>query len=806
MAKKREGSFIDLWLSGSKKKTVPSICLETADGIGLDATVTREQQTSPEDNTAAVTANDVIVTLTPSIMVESSTSLMSQSQTSETSKNDGLAQAPRKYTLQIENCQIEQLQSGITQGPYQPTDGSLFPVQRESTKTRTFQPSWYKAYPWLHYCPERRAMLCYFCTKANSLSLLSLSTKTDDAFITKGFAYWKNALIKFSGHESSGCHRHAVMQLQQAKAAPVNAQLSTQTLEASSREALMKVFSSVRLLARQGLALRGHEENQGNLRQLLKVRSEDVNVLKLWLERTTNFLSPESQNEMLQIICHNVQRQIVKAINGNGVSRQYGLVVDGTQDCSGLEQESICIRHVDESLEVCEVFLGLYNPPDTTGQTLATVIKDMLLRLMLPIENLRAQTYDGAANMSGKFNGCQAIIASDYPLAIYFHCTAHCANLAAESTANSCPLVRDALDNVNELGKLYKRSGKFKHIFDDAANIYESAATLKPICPTRWLCRVRSVTAVLNQYEAVLSSLEEMSSGVHSETATKARGLLDRFQQGLTILGLKISITVFGPLELLNRTLQSATANMSGAMAAVETVKDELKTQRTDERFQELLNDTDVMVQKHDIDPVTLPRQRRPPNRLTGNAVSHRADSVQGHFRPAFFTCIDTACNELNTRMSTGTTSMSVYLSLERMLLTGDVDNDVCGRYPELSDNSLSIQLQMFRNTYHVDCLSDAVTIFKKMIPEVRGMFPAVEQLLRLMLVCPVSSCTAERSFSALRRLKTWLRSTMSEQRLNAVIVSHINQDVLDSLDIQELAAEFSTRSDIRKGIFGTFK
>ena len=129
------------------------------------------------------------------------------------------------------------------------------------------------------------------------------------------------------------------------------------------------------------MALRGHEENQGNLRQLLKVRSEDVNVLKLWLERTTNFLSPESQNEMLQIICHNVQRQIVKAINGNGVSRQYGLVVDGTQDCSGLEQESICIRHVDESLEVCEVFLGLYNPPDTTGQTLATVIKDMLLRL-----------------------------------------------------------------------------------------------------------------------------------------------------------------------------------------------------------------------------------------------------------------------------------------------------------------------------------------------------------------------------------------------------------------------------------------
>ena len=106
--------------------------------------------------------------------------------------------------------------------------------------------------------------------------------------------------------------------------------------------------------------MRGHDEKQGNLRQLLKSRSEDSPALKLWLERTTNFLSPESQNEMLQIISHNVQQAVVKAINGNlrnGNANQFGIVVDGTQDCSGLEQESICIRFVNESLEVCEVFL-----------------------------------------------------------------------------------------------------------------------------------------------------------------------------------------------------------------------------------------------------------------------------------------------------------------------------------------------------------------------------------------------------------------------------------------------------------------
>ena len=36
---------------------------------------------------------------------------------------------------------------------------------------------------------------------------------------------------------------------------------------------------------------------------------------------------------------------------------------------------------------------------------------------------------------------------------------------------------------------------------------------------------------------------------------------------------------------------------------------------------------------------------------------------------------------------------------------------------------------------------------------KVRGLFTQVEQLVRLLLVCPASSCSAERRFSALRSL-----------------------------------------------------
>jgi hAT family C-terminal dimerisation region len=67
--------------------------------------------------------------------------------------------------------------------------------------------------------------------------------------------------------------------------------------------------------------------------------------------------------------------------------------------------------------------------------------------------------------------------------------------------------------------------------------------------------------------------------------------------------------------------------------------------------------------------------------------------------------------------------------------------------------------------------------------------------LNHLLLLCPASSIEAERSFSSLRRLKTWLLSTMTQERLNSVAVCHIHQDLLDCMQscaILRLARTFS--------------
>ena len=86
----------------------------------------------------------------------------------------------------------------------------------------------------------------------------------------------------------------------------------------------------------------------------------------------------------------------------------------------------------------------------------------VLTRFALPLSNLRAQTYDGAANMSGHYTGCQARVRQCQPLALYFHCASHIVNLVMQ---NACQLVRNALQWTNELGVLMNSSGKYKAMF-----------------------------------------------------------------------------------------------------------------------------------------------------------------------------------------------------------------------------------------------------------------------------------------------------------------------------------------------------
>ena len=88
-------------------------------------------------------------------------------------------------------------------------------------------------------------------------------------------------------------------------------------------------------------------------------------------------------------------------------------------------------------------------------------------------------------------------------------------------------------------------------------------------------------------------------------------------------------------------------------------------------------------------------------------------------------------------------------------------------------------------------------------IPGHKTLFTEVSKLMKLYLVVPLTSCTSERSFSTLRRLKNYLRSRMTQRRLNDLMFLHVYKDLTDELDKYKIAKYFIDVNDRRIAYFG---
>ena len=73
--------------------------------------------------------------------------------------------------------------------------------------------------------------------------------------------------------------------------------------------------------------------------------------------------------------------------------------------------------------------------------------------------------------------------------------------------------------------------------------------------------------------------------------------------------------------------------------------------------------------------------------------------------------------------------------------------------------------------------------------------YPNVSVAYRILLTVPVTVASAERSFSKLKLLKNYLRSTMSQERLNGLAMCCIEKNILDDIDLDVIINDFASRS-----------
>ena len=99
--------------------------------------------------------------------------------------------------------------------------------------------------------------------------------------------------------------------------------------------------------------------------------------------------------------------------------------------------------------------------------------------------------------------------------------------------------------------------------------------------------------------------------------------------------------------------------------------------------------------------------------------------------------------------------------------------------------------------------VNDLVTFLKSLDSSRRKLLSEISSLGKLLLIMPATNAVGERSFSTLKRVKMYLRSTTGDCRLNHLIMMmlHVHKDRTDALTLVDAAYDFIGEKENR----GTF-
>ena len=592
--------------------------------------------------------------------------------------------------------------------PFQPMH-IVFPSRtfgKSAPVSRSFQATWFNKFKWLHYVVAQDAARCFTCCKAVKDGRAVATGVTERAFLEKGFTNWKDGTRSFSKHES--CDFHKVCAAALASTVDVGDMLSRQAASEKrvNREYLLKVLSTVRFLARQGLALRGDgDEVDSNLHQLLVLRGEDYSAMSKFLERQQlKYTSPEVQNELLSIMALQIFRNVAANIQ---TAVHYTVMVDETTDQSNKEQVVLVLRWVDEALDVHEEFIGLYATSSTTAESLVSIIKDTLLRMNLKIEHCRGQCYDGASAMSGAKKGVAKILTDVEPRAVYTHCYGHALNLGVSDCIKQCKVMKSALDVVVEISKLIKKSPKRDSSFEKLkSELAPETPGFRVLCPTRWTVRAASLKSVIDNYEVLLGVWEEAQSGrLDGEMKARIIGVETQMHTFDFLYGVFLGELILRHTDNLSKALQHKSLSAAEGQHLARLTLEVLRSLRDSDRFTAFYGLVVQEQSRFGISDPALPRKRRAPQRLeVGSSAGDFHLTPESHYRQIFFEAIDHAIQAIQDRFDQP--GYAIYQNLEQLILkacTGkpyDAELQfVCDFYKEdLSKIQLEAQLPLLRH------------------------------------------------------------------------------------------------------------
>ena len=214
--------------------------------------------------------------------------------------------------------------------------------------------------------------------------------------------------------------------------------------------------------------------------------------------------------------------------------RAWALIADTTPDISHHWQLSICARIVNRNDKCSEHLLSCKRAYGTKAMQLYNLISETLIAKGVSFDKLVAQTYDRTSNMSGCYNGLQAIIKEKVGDHVAFvHCYAHTLNLVLSDSASVAVPVISLFNDLEALYVLFSKTQRIHDLFEATQRERNlKVLSLKRLNTVRSHSRELCLKVLLSRCDCILSVLDTVAlhfsnDGNQRKTST---GLLTQLQ------------------------------------------------------------------------------------------------------------------------------------------------------------------------------------------------------------------------------------------------------------------------------------
>ncbi|XP_015921952.2 zinc finger MYM-type protein 1 [Parasteatoda tepidariorum] len=620
-------------------------------------------------------------------------------------------------------------------------DLELSEVGFYSTRTfkSTFHSGWYEKKSWLCGCEVKNALYCFPCLLYDG-----------DYRWTQGFSNIRKLKEYADKHEISKKHIENELSLallgvanikgKQSEAYRISIQEHNKKV-AKNRLILSKIIDFVLFCGTCEVPLYGHDEtgDSGIFRGLVNFASKLNPALEFHLKTNTTFegISKTFQNEIFDSLFKVYRSQVKKEIEE---APFIAVMVDDVTDVSESTQLVIVFRYVLNG-EIFERFWGCFVPDDRTAEGISKCILQQLNIVLRDNElKLISLSLDGACFMRGNKVKIEEKINECYQNARLTHCYAHQLNLIMKNIASVTDSSKIFFSNITAISTFFSKSPQRQSALKNHINIKVEIF---------WDSYPRTICGVYENLEILKKCLSVLKTSNSDTTLSEAVGILNNLSDKKFLFWLEIFYLIVPHIEILynhmqNGNTEDSTSKVLEYVENFESCISAIKNSKYCENTSSLLTADAKLFFEY----------------LSEDMVERY--SFTGHLLTA---------NLLNKKK---------FIMFKKLFPSEEIKL-IVKVYSGINKSKLENELRVFYNSSEIheySKMSDLLSFITE--NNLNYIFGELINLINMLLTIPMTTKEPGRYFSSLKKIRTFLQSAKSEDRLNALTMIFTEQNFFD--------------------------